>query len=66
MRILGALRRIVVTGAFGLLASAPGLLVSEQAEAGGSPVAQDYAIDQFYDELAPFGHITVPWLLRRR
>ncbi|MGK2923912.1 MAG: DUF6600 domain-containing protein [Methyloceanibacter sp.] len=52
----GALRRIVLVGAFALLALAPGVLVSDEAKAGGPAVEQDYFdIDQFYDELAPFG-----------
>jgi hypothetical protein len=50
----GALRRIVLAGAFALLALAPGVLVSGEAKAGGPAVEQDYFdIDQFYDELAP-------------
>ncbi len=52
----GALRRIVLAGALALLALAPGVLVSGEAKAGGPAVEQDYFdIDQFYDELAPFG-----------
>jgi len=52
----GALRRSVLAGAFALLALAPGVLVSGEAKAGWPAVEQDYFdIDQFYDELAPFG-----------
>ncbi len=52
----GALRRIVLAGAFALLTLAPGVLVSGEAKAGGPAVEQDnFDIDQFYDELAPFG-----------
>jgi uncharacterized protein DUF6600 len=55
MTFPSALRRIVLASAFTLLALAPAMLTSGDAKAGGPPVAQDYAIDQFYDELAPFG-----------
>lgn len=51
----GGLRRVVLAGAFALLALAPGMLVPNEAKAGG-PVAGGYfEIDQFYDELAPYG-----------
>jgi Family of unknown function (DUF6600) len=51
----GALRRIVLAGAVALLALASGMLVPDEAKAGG-PVAGGYfEIDQFYDELAPYG-----------
>ena len=52
----GALRRILLAGALALLALAPGVLVSDEAKAGGPIAAPDsFEIDQFYDELAPFG-----------
>ena len=56
MRYGRALRRLLMAGLFALLAVAPGILLPGTAKAGGPALAQDgFAIDQFYDELAPFG-----------
>jgi uncharacterized protein DUF6600 len=57
MRVSRALKRMTIVGLLALLAFAPGMLLPGTAKADGDvPVAgEDYAIDQFYDELAPYG-----------
>jgi len=57
MRLSRDLKRMMMAGLLALLAFAPGMLLPGAAKAdGGAPYAgEDYAIDQFYDELAPFG-----------
>lgn len=57
MMFRSALRGIAVAGALALFALAPGLLVPGSAQAGDELAAAEgeYAIDQFYDELAPYG-----------
>ncbi len=57
MRLSRDLKRMMMAGLLVLLAFAPGMLLPGAAKADeGVPYAgEDYATDQVYDELAPFG-----------
>lgn len=56
MRFGRALRRFLLAGVLALFALASGVTLPGTVRAGGPATAYgDFAIEQFYDELAPYG-----------